>query len=141
VNSPTIEPDSEHDCPQRPPKTAAAEGPRPAPASRGEAITQIGFLGGRWWAISGREPAEYATPIKFCPWCGIDLADGEPRAPTQRRQRRRTAECRQENELSREEMVQLGARGAEEPRFRRKRPRAVGRSHGDEAGRDEGGTV
>jgi hypothetical protein len=134
IDEMTREPERKHECPGRPPNDDEEHGPRPAPAYWGAAISQIGYLGGRWWAISGRMPPEYATPIRFCPWCGIDLADEEPPAPTQRRQRRRNPECRQENDLSREEMVRLGSRGAEEPRFHRKRPPAVGRGHEDDAG-------
>lgn len=26
--------------------------------------------GGRWWIDNG----EYASPIRFCPWCGVELA-------------------------------------------------------------------
>jgi hypothetical protein len=137
VNSPTIEPEREHDCPQRPRKTDAAEGPRPAPAYWGEAITQIGFLGGRWWAISGREPAEYATAITYCPWCGIALEAEQPATGSTARRRRRLPDGRQENDLSREEMSQLGSRGPEEPRFRRKRPRGAERDGEDKPGHDE----
>jgi hypothetical protein len=121
----TIEPEQEHDCPQRPQEPDSAEGPRPPPAYWGEAITQIGLLGGRWWAISGREPPEYATQIRYCPWCGIDLMNESPQSPIQRRQRRRIPDCRQENELSREEMAQFGARGGDAPPLRRRRPRGA----------------
>lgn len=62
-----------HRCPHRDAVHNAADG-RVAPAPRhwGAAITEILQSDGSWWAVSG-DPAEYATPVRFCPFCGADL--------------------------------------------------------------------
>lgn len=44
----------------------------PAPRDWGQAITAIVRHGGVWWAVSG-DPVEYATSIRFCPWCAQRL--------------------------------------------------------------------
>jgi uncharacterized protein (DUF433 family) len=63
------EPEVVHDCPDRESVVGqlAAGEVRPAQKYWGQAVTTVGLLGARWWAISG-DPPEYATPIRFCPW-------------------------------------------------------------------------
>lgn len=40
----------------------------------GHAVTHVGYAAGRWWAHNG----EYASIIRFCPWCGADLEAAAP---------------------------------------------------------------
>lgn len=65
-------PEIVHACNLGPLKDPSAGGRRPAPEDWGQAITTIGRLDGIWWAISG-SPPEYATRIRYCPWCGVEL--------------------------------------------------------------------
>ncbi len=39
--------------------------------SCGAAIEEVVFAAGAWWATN----YEYATSIRFCPWCGVKLPD------------------------------------------------------------------
>lgn len=65
-----------HDCKERAKvERAVAAADRPAPSHWGEAISDVVWLNGNWWAVAG-EPPEYATAIRFCPWCGVPLGQG-----------------------------------------------------------------
>lgn len=48
-------------------------------ASSGSAIDCIAHDGERWWALSGADSpdalVEYATRIRFCPFCGEQLPE------------------------------------------------------------------
>jgi hypothetical protein len=35
----------------------------------GHAVTRVEFAAGGWWAHN----EEYASVVRFCPWCGVDL--------------------------------------------------------------------
>lgn len=63
-----------HECRVRAEVVAATpKAERPASKHWGQAVTAVVYLGGQWWTIAGQDPAEYATPIRYCPWCGVLL--------------------------------------------------------------------
>jgi hypothetical protein len=69
---PRIEPERTHLCEAGSRLRGETERAQAAEANEalwGHAITRIEFAEGRWWAHN----AEYATLVRFCPWCGANL--------------------------------------------------------------------
>ena len=67
--------ETEHECRVRSRIHGRAEEARsPSPRDWGEAVDRVVRLDGIWWAVAGRMSPEYSTPIRYCPWCGVQLS-------------------------------------------------------------------
>lgn len=55
---------------------SASEAPSPSPREWGPAVGEIVRHGGVWWAVAcDSSPPEYSSPIRYCPWCGVERPD------------------------------------------------------------------
>jgi uncharacterized protein (DUF433 family) len=64
-----------HVCSDRAGLEEDSQGARsPSPREWGPSVGEIVRYDGRWWAVArDASPPEYCTPIRYFPWCGIDL--------------------------------------------------------------------
>lgn len=92
-----------HECPARPSAEVDAEDrPQPAPTEWGEAIADVIQFGGTWWAVTGNEPPEYATRIRYCPWCAASLEQGDETTASNPEHAERLREAEEDKSVVRE---------------------------------------